>query len=126
MTREDTDNKIITFGCRLNAYESEAIKEALKKTDQKNLLVFNSCAVTAEAERELRAAVRRAKRENPEVKIVVTGCAAQIDPEKYAKMAEVDLVLGNAEKTVAASYSLGGRSQGIGDRRNNNTLSPIS
>ena len=59
MTQEDKDNKIITFGCRLNAYESEAIKEALKKTDQKNLLVFNSCAVTAEAERELRAAVRR-------------------------------------------------------------------
>ena len=54
MIKEDADNKIITFGCRLNSYESEAIKEALKKTDQKNLLVFNSCAVTAEAERELR------------------------------------------------------------------------
>lgn len=105
MTADATDNKIITFGCRLNAYESEAIKEALKKTDQKNLLVFNSCAVTAEAERELRSAVRRAKRENPDVKIVVTGCAAQIDPEKYAKMAEVDLVLGNAEKSNPESYN---------------------
>ncbi len=106
MIKEDVDNKIITFGCRLNSYESEAIKEALKKTDQKNLLVFNSCAVTAEAERELRSAVRRAKRENPDVRIVVTGCAAQIDPEKYAKMAEVDLVLGNAEKSNPESYNL--------------------
>ena len=105
MIKEDADNKIITFGCRLNSYESEAIKEALKKTDQKNLLVFNSCAVTAEAERELRSAVRRAKRDNPDVRIVVTGCAAQIDPEKYAKMAEVDLVLGNAEKSNPESYN---------------------
>jgi threonylcarbamoyladenosine tRNA methylthiotransferase MtaB len=105
MTQEDADNKIITFGCRLNAYESEAIKEALKKTDQKNLIVFNSCAVTSEAERDLRQAVRRAKRENPHAKIVVTGCAAQIDPEKYAKMAEVDLVLGNAEKSNPESYN---------------------
>ena len=92
MIKEDADNKIITFGCRLNSYESEAIKEALKKTDQKNLLVFNSCAVTAEAERELRSAVRRAKRDNPDVRIVVTGCAAQIDPEKYAKMALARIV----------------------------------
>lgn len=104
MTTDATDNQIVTFGCRLNAYESESIKEALKKTDQKNLIVFNSCAVTSEAERELRAAVRKAKRENPEAKIVVTGCAAQIDPEKYAKMEEVDLVLGNAEKSNPESY----------------------
>ncbi len=96
--------KIVTFGCRLNAFESEAIKEAVKKSDQKNLVVFNSCAVTAEAERDLRNAVRRARRENPDVKIVVTGCAAQIDPEKYAKMAEVDLVLGNSEKSNPDSY----------------------
>ena len=104
MTQEETDNKIITFGCRLNAYESEAIKEALKKSDQKNLIVFNSCAVTTEAERDLRSAVRRARRENPQAKIIVTGCAAQIDPQKYAKMEEVDLVLGNAEKSDPKSY----------------------
>lgn len=104
MTQEETDNKIITFGCRLNAYESEAIKEALKKTDQKNLIVFNSCAVTAEAERDLRSAIRRVRRENPQAKIVITGCAAQIDPQKYAKMEEVDLVLGNAEKSDPKSY----------------------
>lgn len=104
MTADATDNQIVTFGCRLNAYESEAIKEALKKTDQKNLIVFNSCAVTSEAERELRAAVRKARRDNPEAKIVVTGCAAQIDPQKYAKMVEVDLVLGNVEKSQPESY----------------------
>lgn len=104
MTADVKDNQIITFGCRLNAYESEAIKEALKKTDQKNLIVFNSCAVTSEAERELRVAVRKARKNNPEAKIVVTGCAAQIDPQKYAKMDEVDLVLGNVEKSKPESY----------------------
>ena len=98
------DNQIVTFGCRLNAFESEAIKEALKKSDQKNLIVFNSCAVTSEAERELRVALRKARKNNPDAKIVVTGCAAQIDPEKYAKMAEVDLVLGNVEKSNLESY----------------------
>ena len=106
MTADVDNNQIVTFGCRLNAYESEAIKEALKKTDQKNLIVFNSCAVTSEAERELRQAVRRARKNNPDARIVVTGCAAQIDPEKYAKMAEVDLVLGNVEKSNPESYSL--------------------
>ncbi len=105
MVKSDT-NKVVTFGCRLNSYESEAIKEALKKTDQKNLIVFNSCAVTSQAERELRQALRRARKDHPDAKIVVTGCAAQIDPEKYAKMAEVDLVLGNVEKSKAESYSL--------------------
>ncbi len=106
MTADADNNQIVTFGCRLNAYESEAIKEALKKTDQKNLIVFNSCAVTSEAERELRQALRRARKNNPDARIVVTGCAAQIDPEKYAKMEEVDLVLGNVEKSNPESYSL--------------------
>ncbi len=104
-------NQVVTFGCRLNAYESEAIKEALKKTDQKNLIIFNSCAVTSEAERELRQAVRKARRNNPDAKIVVTGCAAQIDPEKYAGMEEVDLVLGNVEKIVAESYDFSCKSK---------------
>ncbi len=103
-TNNSTENKVVTFGCRLNAYESEAIKEALKNSDQKNLVVFNSCAVTSEAERDLRQAIRRTKRENPHAKIVVTGCAAQIDPQKYAQMEEVDLVLGNVEKSKSASY----------------------
>lgn len=98
------NNKVITFGCRLNAYESEAIKNAVENSAQENLVVFNSCAVTAAAERDLRSAIRKARKENPEAKIVVTGCAAQIDPQKYAKMAEVDLVLGNVEKSKAESY----------------------
>lgn len=111
MTADATDNQIITFGCRLNAYESEAIKEALKKSDQKNLIVFNSCAVTSEAERELRSAVRKARKNNPQAKIVVTGCAAQVDPEKYAKMEEVDLVLGNGEKSRSESYDFSRKSK---------------
>ncbi len=100
-------NQVVTFGCRLNAYESEGIKAALKKTDQENLIVFNSCAVTSEAERELRSALRKARKNNPHAKIVVTGCAAQINPEKYAKMAEVDLVVGNSEKSDPTSYEVG-------------------
>ena len=102
------DNQVITFGCRLNAYESEAIKKAVGESGQKNLIVFNSCAVTSQAEQQLRQAVRKARRENPEAKIVVTGCAAQIDPERYAKMEEVDLVLGNQEKSRVESYVDGG------------------
>jgi threonylcarbamoyladenosine tRNA methylthiotransferase MtaB len=105
MTADATNNQIITFGCRLNAFESEAIKEALKNTDQKNLIIFNSCAVTSEAERKLRRSIKQSRKKNPQAKIIVTGCAAQIDPQKYAKMAEVDLVLGNQEKSKAASYA---------------------
>jgi threonylcarbamoyladenosine tRNA methylthiotransferase MtaB len=102
---QEGNNQIVTFGCRLNAYESQAIKEAVKKSQQENLIVFNSCAVTSEAERQLRQAVRKARKENPQAKIVITGCAAQINPEKYAKMDEVDLVLGNVEKSKPESYS---------------------
>ncbi len=100
------DNQIITFGCRLNAYESEAIKNAVKKSGAKNMIIFNSCAVTSQAEQQLRQAVRKARRENPDAKIVVTGCAAQINPQKYAKMKEVDLILGNQEKSMVASYKV--------------------
>lgn len=112
------ENRVVTFGCRLNAYESEGIKEALKKTDEKNLIVFNSCAVTSEAERELRAALRKARKNNPEAKIVVTGCAAQVNPEKYAKMAEVDLVLGNSEKSNPQSYGNSDKSQVLSSKKN--------
>jgi threonylcarbamoyladenosine tRNA methylthiotransferase MtaB len=101
---EIKSNQVITFGCRLNSYESELIKKAIKKSDQQNLVVFNSCAVTAQAERELRQKIRSIRKKNPQAKIVVTGCAAQIDPEKYAKMPEVDLVLGNVEKSQSKSY----------------------
>jgi threonylcarbamoyladenosine tRNA methylthiotransferase MtaB len=98
-------NQVITFGCRLNAFESELIKQALGKIDQDNLIVFNSCAVTSQAERQLRQSIRKAAKERPGAKIVVTGCAAQIDPEKYAAMPEVNLVLGNQEKSESANYS---------------------
>lgn len=89
--------QVITFGCRLNAYESEIIKEKLK--DQDNIIVVNTCAVTGEAERQCRQMIRKLRQENPDSKIIVTGCAAQISPETYAAMDEVDLVLGNKEKT---------------------------
>ncbi len=104
MTTEDRHNQVVTFGCRLNSYESQAIKSALDSSGQSNMAVFNGCAVTSQAEKQLRQAIRRQKREHPEMKIVVTGCAAQIDPERYAKMTEVDLVLGNEEKSQAQSY----------------------
>jgi threonylcarbamoyladenosine tRNA methylthiotransferase MtaB len=97
-------NQIITFGCRLNIVESELIKQAVADSGQENLIVFNSCAVTSAAERDLRSAIRKAAKENPTAKIVVTGCAAQIDPAKYAAMSEVDLVLGNVEKSGAENY----------------------
>lgn len=105
MTQEE-DNKVITFGCRLNSYESELIKDALKKTKEKNLIVFNSCAVTNKAEKDLSSAIRKTRKENPDAKIVITGCAAQINFAKYAKMKEVDLVLGNAEKSDYTKYDL--------------------
>ena len=99
-------NQVITFGCRLNAYESEAIKSAVDKSNHKDLIVFNSCAVTSQAEKQLKQAIRKAARENPEAKIVVTGCAAQINPVDYAKMEEVSLVIGNEDKSKTESYSL--------------------
>ena len=105
MTQEE-GNRVITFGCRLNSYESELIKDALKKTTEKNLIVFNSCAVTNKAEQDLASAIRKTKKENPDSKIVITGCAAQINFAKYAKMKEVDLVLGNAEKSDFSKYDL--------------------
>ncbi|OFW80684.1 MAG: tRNA (N(6)-L-threonylcarbamoyladenosine(37)-C(2))-methylthiotransferase MtaB [Alphaproteobacteria bacterium RIFCSPLOWO2_01_FULL_40_26] len=114
-------NQVITFGCRLNAYESEGIKEVLKKTAQKNLIIFNSCAVTSEAERQLCQAVRKARKNNPEAKIVITGCAAQIDPQKYAKMEEVDLVVGNVEKTRAESYDFSDKWSVVSGKSNNLT-----
>ena len=98
-------NQVITFGCRLNAFESELIKQAIEDSKQENLIVFNSCAVTSEAERQLRQAIRKTAKENPDAKIVITGCAAQINPQKYAKMTEVDLVLGNIEKSESKSYN---------------------
>jgi threonylcarbamoyladenosine tRNA methylthiotransferase MtaB len=97
--------QVVTFGCRLNAYESEAIKLRAAEAQMRNALVVNTCAVTAEAVRQSRQAIRRLKREQPERRIIVTGCAAQTEPQTYAAMAEVDAVLGNAEKLTAQSYA---------------------
>jgi len=85
-----------TFGCRLNAYETEAMKDLAAGLD--NAVVVNTCAVTAEAVRQARQRIRRIRREQPDARIIVTGCAAQTEPETFAKMPEVDLVLGNTEK----------------------------
>lgn len=95
--------EIITFGCRLNAYESEVLKEKLKDID--NLIVVNTCAVTGEAERQCRQTIRKLRRENPQTKIIVTGCSAQVSSAKLANMPEVDMVLGNKEKKEIEKYA---------------------
>jgi len=96
---------VVTFGCRLNAYESEAIKARAGEAQLRDTLIINTCAVTQEAVRQSRQAIRKAKREVPSRRIIVTGCAAQIDPQSYAAMPEVDAVLGNAEKLTADAYA---------------------
>ncbi|NOX72453.1 MAG: tRNA (N(6)-L-threonylcarbamoyladenosine(37)-C(2))-methylthiotransferase MtaB [Alphaproteobacteria bacterium] len=93
-----------TLGCRLNAYESEAMRGQAEAAGLNDLVVINTCAVTAEAVRTAKQKIRRAARENPGKKIVVTGCAAQIDPRDFADMAEVDHVLGNHEKLTPESW----------------------
>ncbi|MEQ1705614.1 MAG: tRNA (N(6)-L-threonylcarbamoyladenosine(37)-C(2))-methylthiotransferase MtaB [Rickettsiales bacterium] len=98
--------KIINFGCRLNIYEGEIIKQNAAEAGLENAIIFNSCAVTAEAERQVRQSIRKARKENPEAKIIVTGCGAQINPKAYADMPEVDKVIGNEEKLKSQSYSL--------------------
>lgn len=104
--------QINTFGCRLNIYESEAIKEKLKDVPHKeDIIVFNTCAVTKEAEKQAVQAIRKAKRENPDKKIIVTGCAAQLDPQKFAQMPEVEKVLGNEEKFEKKNYALNSKTE---------------
>ena len=95
---------IVTFGCRLNTYESEVIRRHARDAGRRDLVVVNTCAVTAEAERQARQAIRRLRRERPEAEIVVTGCAAQVAPERWAAMAEIDRVLGNDEKMRAEAW----------------------
>ncbi len=97
--------EVVTFGCRLNAYESEAIRLRAGEAQLQGTVVVNTCAVTAEAVRQSRQTIRKLKRENPHRRIIVTGCAAQTDPQGYAAMAEVDQVLGNAEKLTAQAYA---------------------
>ncbi|WPY93560.1 tRNA (N(6)-L-threonylcarbamoyladenosine(37)-C(2))-methylthiotransferase MtaB [Limimaricola variabilis] len=87
-----------TMGCRLNAYETEAMKDLAARAGVEDAVVVNTCAVTAEAVRKAGQEIRRLRRENPTAKIIVTGCAAQTDPKRFSDMEEVDLVIGNTEK----------------------------
>jgi threonylcarbamoyladenosine tRNA methylthiotransferase MtaB len=96
---------VITFGCRLNTYESEVIRNAAARAGVDDAIVVNTCAVTAEAVRQARQSIRRLKRERPGARIVVTGCAAQTEPQRFAAMPEVAAVLGNAEKLRAESWA---------------------
>jgi threonylcarbamoyladenosine tRNA methylthiotransferase MtaB len=96
--------EVVTFGCRLNAYESEIIRRHAEEAGWSDSVIVNTCAVTAEAERQARQTIRRLRRERPGARILVTGCAAQIDPERFAKMPEIDRVIGNDEKMRAEFY----------------------
>ncbi len=98
------DNEVITFGCRLNAFESEVIRCAAVAAGLTGAVILNTCAVTAEAERQARQAIRRARRRYPKARIVVTGCAAHLSPERYAALPEVDRVLDNQAKLHPQSY----------------------
>jgi threonylcarbamoyladenosine tRNA methylthiotransferase MtaB len=98
MTIDSRACDVVTLGCRLNAYEAEAMRQHAAATGLADAVIVNTCAVTAEAVRQARQAVRRARRERPGARIIVTGCAAQTEPETFAAMPEVDHVIGNAEK----------------------------
>lgn len=97
---------VLTFGCRLNTYESEAMRDLATKAGHAGTIVVNTCAVTAEAERQARQAIRSAHRKNPEARILVTGCAAQINPESWAALPGVARVIGNAEKLKPEAWAL--------------------
>lgn len=97
-----TGPEIVTFGCRLNAFESEVMRD--RAAGLNDTIIFNTCAVTKEAERQARQAIRRARRDNPGKKIIVSGCAAQVSAESFAEMPEVDLIIGNAEKLTESAY----------------------
>ncbi|MBR1648803.1 MAG: tRNA (N(6)-L-threonylcarbamoyladenosine(37)-C(2))-methylthiotransferase MtaB [Alphaproteobacteria bacterium] len=101
--------EVVTLGCRINSFESEILKEKFRNVD--DLVIINTCAVTKEAERQCRQVVRKLRAQNPNSRIVVTGCAAQVNADSFAKMDEVDLVLGNKEKTALEQYIKGDLSE---------------
>lgn len=103
-TAENKGAQVVTLGCRLNAYEGQVIREQAREAGLDDAVIVNTCAVTGEAVRQARQTIRRLRRDNPGARLVVTGCAAQVEPETFAEMAEVDLVLGNAEKVDAAQW----------------------
>src|SRR3982074_433484 len=100
---------VVTFGCRLNAFESEVIAREAERAGLTDTVVINSCAVTNEAVAQARQSIRRLKRERPEARIVVTGCAAQTQPQMFADMAEVDRVVGNDDKMRSEAWRAAGK-----------------
>lgn len=106
--------EVVTFGCRLNIVEGEALRRQAQAAGLTDLAVVNACAVTAEATRQARQAVRRLHREQPGRPVVVTGCAAQIEPERFAQMPEASRVIGNAEKLEPATWAALARSNSLG------------
>ena len=92
---ERKEPQLVTFGCRLITHESEVMRAHARNAGLEDALIFNTCAVTKEAERQARQAIRKARRDNPNAQIIVTGCAAQIDPDGFAAMPEVDRIIGN-------------------------------
>jgi threonylcarbamoyladenosine tRNA methylthiotransferase MtaB len=107
MEKQEKDQKsieMLTFGCRLNTYESEVMRDHAQKAGLDNVIIVNSCAVTKEAERQVRQSIRKARRNNPDARIIVTGCAAQIDPDGYAAMSEIDQIIGNDLKLQGEAW----------------------
>ena len=110
--------RVETFGCRLNIWESEVVRDKASAAGLNDAIIFNTCAVTAEAERQARQAIRRARRDDPDARIIVTGCAAQIAPESWDAMPEVDHVVGNHDKLAAPvwqSLAVGGEAIIVSD-----------
>ncbi|HCK18001.1 MAG TPA: tRNA (N(6)-L-threonylcarbamoyladenosine(37)-C(2))-methylthiotransferase MtaB, partial [Thalassospira sp.] len=98
--------RVVTFGCRLNTYESEVMRDHAKNAGLDDAIIINTCAVTTEAERQARQSIRRLRRENPEAKIFVTGCAVQVNPDKFANMGEIDRIFGNDAKMKAETFAM--------------------
>src|SRR3954463_2024353 len=105
MGAKDQGARVVSLGCRLNAYESDVMLAHARKAGLDNAIIVNTCAVTKEAERQGLQNIRKLRRENPHAHIVATGCAVQLDPAKYAAMGEVDRVLGNEHKMRAESFA---------------------
>ena len=104
MSADDQSVKTLTFGCRLNAYETEVMKREAEAAGLENAVLVNTCAVTNEAVRQAKQAIRKARKDNPDARIIVSGCAAQTDPEGFGDMEEIDLVIGNDDKLKAQAY----------------------
>ncbi len=96
--------EVLNFGCRLNAYEAQVMRDQVQTAGLRDAVIINTCAVTNEAVRQARQAIRKARRQRPEATIVVTGCAAQLEPDAFAAMDEVDRVLGNQEKLRGENF----------------------